>query len=528
MVLRHTLPTLLHHFVEDCADRHPDKEAIVFGSERMSYRQLEQQVNRLAHVLMDSGVRRGDRVVVFLDNSIETVVSLFGVLKAGAAFSVISTQTKSRKFEFIINDCRPSAVILHGKYQEQLEVCRSCPHVRAMLTVGDGANSSNCQSKLELDWDTVMRRQAAQRAGAECVDLDLASIIYTSGTTGNPKGVMHTHRSMISASTSITTYLQNVPEDRIINMLPMSFDYGLYQAIMSVQMGATLVLERSFAYPYVICETVRRERVTGFPGVPTIFAMLLAMEPGPHEHLESVRYVSNTGAALPASHITAMKDLFRNARIYSMYGVTECKRVSYMPPEELEARPTSVGKGMPNEEVWIVKDNGEPAGAGEVGELVVRGSNVMLGYWERPEESAAVLKAGRYPGERVLHTGDLFRMDEEGYLYFVSRQDEIIKSRGEKVSPKEVEDVIYEVPGVFEALVVGVDDEILGQAIKAYIVPRDGQQLDAKQIKRHCLQHLENFMVPKSIEFVEGLPKTSSGKISRREVMARSGERAAT
>ncbi len=163
-----------------------------------------------------------------------------------------------------------------------------------------------------------------------------------------------------------------------------------------------------------------------------------------------------------------------------------------------------------------------------VGELVVRGSNVMLSYWERPEESAAVLKAGRYPGERVLYTGDLFRMDEEGYLYFVSRQDEIIKSRGEKVSPKEVEDVIYELPGVFEALVVGVDDEILGQAIKAYIVPRDSQQLDAKQIKRHCLQHFENFMVPKWIEFVAGLPKTSSGKISRRAVMARSGEGAAT
>ena len=330
---------------------------------------------------------------------------------------------------------------------------------------------------------------------------------------------MCTHLNMVSASTSITQYLENVPEDIIINVLPLSFDYGLYQVLMAFQVGATLVLERGFAYPAAILNRIEEERVTGLPGVPTIFAMLLQMDLSRWD-LTSLRYLTNTAAALPVTHIQQLRKAFPQAKLYSMYGLTECKRVSYLPPEELDRRPGSVGIAIPNTEVWIEDEEGRRVWPGEVGELVVRGSHVMQGYWELPEETARTFRPGRYPGERLLYTGDLFTMDEEGFLYFVSRKDDTIKSRGEKVSPKEVEDVLYRLDGVIEAAVVGVPDPLLGQAIKAYVLIKDGAGLTERQVLRHCAAHLEDFMVPKYVEFCDSLPKTPSGKISRRSLRA--------
>jgi acyl-CoA synthetase (AMP-forming)/AMP-acid ligase II len=246
-------------------------------------------------------------------------------------------------------------------------------------------------------------------------------------------------------------------------------------------------------------------------------AIILQLEKLREERFPDLRYITNTAAALPVSHIRGLQAVFPGARIYSMYGLTECKRVSYLPPEELERRPTSVGRGMPNEQVYLVDEDGrtvvEP---GVPGELVVRGANVMQGYWELPEETARMLRPGIYPWEKVLHTGDLFRMDEEGFLYFISRKDDIIKSRGEKVSPKEVESVLYEHPDVLEAAVVGVPDEILGEAVKAFVVLRSGSNASDKDILAHCMRHLEDFMVPKQVEFRDSLPKTSSGKITKK------------
>ncbi len=274
---------------------------------------------------------------------------------------------------------------------------------------------------------------------------------------------------------------------------------------------------RSFLYPFAVISRLKEERATGFPIVPTISAILLQMEELRKESFPHLRYLTNTAAALPVSHIRGLRELFPGASLYSMYGLTECKRVSYLPPAELDRRPTSVGKGMPNEQVYLVdgQDNviDEP---GVVGQLVVRGANVMQGYWELPEETARTLRPGRWPWERALYTGDLFRMDEEGYLYFVARGDDIIKTRGEKVSPKEVENVLYEHPDVLEAAVVGVPDATLGEAIKAYVVARPGRTLTAKDVVAHCMRHLEDFMVPKIVEFRDGLPKTTTGKITKK------------
>ncbi len=505
-------PTLVHHFLEDSAAARPDKVALVHGSERLNYADIEGRANGLASSLVREGVRRGDRVAVFLDNSVASVVAVFGILKAGAAFLVVNPTTKAEKLQFILNNCRAKVLISQAGKAEEVLALR-CPGLRRIVIAGGPAPGGDC-----LSFEEMSDPGAAGAGLPAVIDLDLASLIYTSGSTGNPKGVMLSHLNMVSAAESVTAYLENTAEDVIIDLLPLSFDYGLYQVLMGFKVGGRVVLERSFTYPYRVVETMIREKVTGLPGVPTIFAILLGLKDLPNWDLSSLRYLTNTAAALPASHIRRLRELFPRARLYSMYGLTECKRVSYLPPEELDRRPLSVGRGMPNEEVWIVDGEGNRVGPGVVGELVVRGANVMLGYWELPEETAACLRPGRYPGERVLYTGDLFRMDEEGFLYFVARQDDIIKSRGEKVSPREVENVIYALEGVLEAAVVGVPDDILGEAVKAFVALEPGVSLTEKDILRHCAARLESFMVPKSVAIRPSLPKTPSGKISKKEL----------
>jgi acyl-CoA synthetase (AMP-forming)/AMP-acid ligase II len=327
---------------------------------------------------------------------------------------------------------------------------------------------------------------------------------------------MLTHLNIVSAATSITTYLENTAADIVLNVLPLSFDYGLYQVLMAFKFGGTIVLERSFTYPHAVLQRLITERATGFPIVPTISAILLQMDLRKYD-LSSLRYVTNTGAALPTTHITGLRAALPHARLYSMYGLTECKRVSYLPPDEIDRRPTSVGKGMPNEEVFLVDDRGNRLKSG-TGELVVRGSNVMKGYWEMPEETARVLKPGPLPGEKVLYSGDVFRMDDEGYLYFIGRKDDIIKTRGEKVSPREVENVLYELQDITDAAVVGVPDDVLGEAVKAVIAVRAGARLTPQDVLRHCAGRLEDFMVPKLVEIRSVLPKTTSGKIAKKEL----------
>jgi len=284
---------------------------------------------------------------------------------------------------------------------------------------------------------------------------------------------------------------------------------------MAFKIGGTLVLEPSFAYFYPLIETLVREQVTGLPLVPTIASILLQHDLSKYS-FPHLQYITNTAAALPTQQIRDLRRLFPQVKIYSMYGLTECKRVSYLPPAQIDVRPGSVGRGMPNEEVYIVDENGNRVGPGVVGELVVRGSNVMKGYWELPEETERVLKPGPFPGEKVLYTGDLFTSDAEGYLYWVGRKDDIIKTRGEKVSPKEVEDVLYSLPGIADAAVVGVPDEVLGSAIKAYVTQMPGARLSEQDVLRHCREHLEDLMVPKFIEFRDRMPTTQNGKINKR------------
>jgi acyl-CoA synthetase (AMP-forming)/AMP-acid ligase II len=308
--------------------------------------------------------------------------------------------------------------------------------------------------------------------------------------------------------------LENTPDDIVINVLPLSFDYGLYQLLMTFRFGGTLVLENSFAYPAAILQRIEQEKVTGFPGVPTIFALLLRMDLSKF-NLSSLRYLTNTAAALPPSHVLEIRRRFPHARLFSMYGLTETKRTLYLPPEQLEQRPAAVGIPIPGTEAWLEDETGRRLGPGCVGELVIRGPHVMRGYWEDAAATAARFRPGPIPGERLCYSGDLFRTDEEGFFYFVGRKDDIIKSRGEKVAPREVESVLCALKGVAEAAVLGVPDPVLGQAIKAYII-RSDEKLTAAQVLAYCRAHLEDFMVPQSVEFRATLPKNASGKIDKR------------
>lgn len=511
----HDAVPLLHDYLAHSAGRLGDKVALVCGKQRITYGEIEARANAIATDLASSGVARGDRVMIFADNTVETVVSFWAVLKANAVVCIVNPLTKSDKLDYLLNDCRPAALItdahLHSIFREP---ARRCPSLLRTIVSGSIDDDELSRLPQAVRWDTAVAAGDA-RPARRCIDIDLAAIIYTSGSTGEPKGVMLTHRNMMTACASIASYLELAEDEVILNVLPLAFDYGLYQMIMAFRTGARLVLERSFAFPAQVLGLIRQEAVTGFPGVPTIFAALSELKSLKDRDFSSIRYITNTAAALPLKHILMLRELFSSARIYSMYGLTECKRCTYLPPEDLARKPLSVGIAIPNTEMWIVDEHDRRVGPGVVGQLVIRGATVMKGYWGKPEATARKLKPGPLPGEQVLYTGDYCRMDTEGYLYFVGRGDEIIKSRGEKVAPKEVENVLMDIPGVREAAVIGVPDELLGQAVKAFVVMENGRTIGEKQLQMECQKRLENFMVPKSIVIVASLPMTDTGKLKK-------------
>ena len=507
----------LHDYLIESAQRLPDKVALVCQEQRVTYRELDRQSNALAHALVSRGVKRGDRVVVFADNTAAAVVSFFGVLKANAVVSMVNPQTKDDKLAYLLNDCRASAIISDAHLAPTLvPAVAKARHLVAAIVTGEMDLGRLASVPASARWaDALAGAPSEPPPSRRGIDIDLASIIYTSGSTGDPKGVMLTHRNMMTAATSVSTYLENVEDDIIIGLLPLSFDYGLFQMIMAFRVGARLILERSFTYPAEVLNRVVAEKVTGFPGVPTIFAILGGLRNIDQYDFSSIRYVTNTAAALSVKNIEMIRQTFPKAKVFSMYGLTECKRCTYLPPEDIVRKPLSVGIAIPNTELWIVNEQDQRVGPGEVGQLVIRGATVMRGYWEKPEETAKKLRPGPLPGEMVLYTGDYCKLDDEGYLYFVGRMDDIIKSRGEKVAPKEVESAIVDLPGVREAAVIGVPDPILGQAVKALVVLDEGSTVTERDIQSQCSRRLENFMVPKFIEIVAELPKTTTGKIKK-------------
>ncbi len=511
---------LVPEFLERSAEKFPDKTALVCEGNRLTFRELEVSANRLAHCLLDAGLARSDRVAVYLEPCPEAVVAIFGALKAGCVFVVVNPQVKAKKLAYILNDCQVRCLVTDTAHLIEIApTLEVFPHLRLIIV------SDLDKEPVEPYATPAIRRLAYQeltryssdRPPQSCIDIDLASLVYTSGSTGIPKGVMLTHLNMVTAAESISRYLENTPDDIIMNVLPLSFDYGLYQVLMAIRFGGRVILEKSFLFPYRTIELMIEERVTGFPIVPAMAAVLFTVKNLKELDFSSLRYISSTGQALPPAYISRLRNLFPGAKIYSMYGLTECKRVSYLFPEEIDRRPLSVGKAIPNTEVWIVDKKGKKIDRpGIVGELVVRGSHVMKGYWNLPEETKKTLKPGPLPYEKVLYTGDLFKLDEEGFLYFVSRKDDLIKVGAGRVSPREVENALYEMADIEEAAVIGVDHKILGQAVKAFVVLKKGSAATAEDVLKHCASRLENFMVPKSVEIRPSLPKSAHGKIDKK------------
>ena len=501
--------SLLAHGVSETWDR----TVLVADGQSYAFGDLLGASQRLAGALRSRGIGRGDRVAIQLENSWACATAVFGTLIAGGVFVLINPQTKASKLAFILQDSGARALIIESALEQvYLEALRGLEEPPAVLCSGP------CNGPAE----SLEAALAAAQPLAEpvtVIPLDLAAIIYTSGSTGTPKGVMQTHQAMVFTTGSLIEYLRLTPDERILCVLPLSFDYGLYQLLMAVALGACLVLERSFTFLGQVLGRMRDERATVFPGVPTIFATLLAAHRRAALCFPSVTRVTNTAAALPDEFAGELREIFPNALIYRMYGLTECKRVSYLDPELIDSKPGSVGKAIPGTEVYLLSAEGSPVPPGEVGILYVRGPHVMAGYWNRPDLTEEMLKPGKLPRERVLCTHDLFRMDGEGYLYFVGRSDDIIKTRGEKVSPVEVENALHRIAGVCEAAVVGVPDELLGQAIRAYVVTDPSAGLTVQSLRADSAAFLEPHMVPTQVILCESLPRSPNGKVNRRQLV---------
>lgn len=525
-------PILVHDWLSRTARLLPDKEALVYGQDRWTYRKLDLYSSHLAKALGNIGVQKQDRVVVLLDNSAESVISIYGILKAGGIFVILASSVKGRKLRYVLENSGASVLITHtSKARVVQDALDNDLSLRKLIWVGPTKAIPPRFATDSLSWDeifsnisTIDAEYPDRQTLPRCLDMDLAALIYTSGTTGEPKAVVSTHQNIISAAKSIIEYIDNTQDDVILNVLPLSFGYGLYQVIMSCMFGGTLVLERSFLYPHVVLEHVAKEKVTGLPVVPSMAAMMLKMQ-NIHEYdFSTLRYITSAGAALPVKHLHGLRKLVPQAKIFNMYGLTECVRVSYLVGQELDKRPSSVGIAMPNCEVFILDEMGNEVAPGEIGELAVRGSNVAQGYWNAPDLTSKVFKNGEHPVGRILYTGDYFKKDADGFLYCLGRKDDMINSSAERISPKEVENIIQDIDGVAEVAVVGVPDEILGQAIKAFIVPLDGAVLAEKQVLRYCAANMETFMVPKYVQFVHELPKTSNGKVDKKALKAKEVE----
>jgi acyl-CoA synthetase (AMP-forming)/AMP-acid ligase II len=492
----------------------PLKTAAIYNGKEFSYTNLKDSAVNLANHLVGAGIEKGDRVAIFMNNSWQCMVSIYGITMAGGVFLVVNPQTKASKLNYILNDSGAKIVISENLLINELALALvGLKEVLEIIISGGNHNVSEY-----IDFEEVILDNTKSASLPKIIPNDLAALIYTSGSTGFPKGVMMTHQSMVFTSWSLIEYLRLTENERIMLVLPLAFDYGLYQLIMSITLGGTLIIEHSFNFPPTIFRQIDQLKPTVFPGVPSIYAMMIATHKKTGITFDCIQKITNTAAALPAEFISDLKEIFPNALIFKMYGLTECKRVCYLEPELIDTKPTSVGKAIPGTEVFLLAENGKPVPPGESGILHVRGPHVMAGYWNNEELSKEMLKPGAIPGERILCAHDLFKMDEDGFLYFLGRNDDIIKTRGEKVSPIEVENIIYKINGIKEVAVIGIPDVILGESIFAFITMHDGINSSEKEIQMNCKSQLETFMVPQRIIFMPEMPKSSNGKIDKKEL----------
>ena len=520
---------LIWHLLRNSALQSPQKEALVHGDERMNYEEVADRVRRMAAGLSKAGVRRRDRIGIYLEASVAQVLSIFAISEAGGVFVPINAQLFPEQVVHIAKDCGMTGLITTAKHLSSLA---SLLPAIASLQFIVLAGSDEVPTPFSLPCyrlEDLCQSQAPQDHWEQPISKDLAAILYTSGSTGKPKGVMLSHANVIAGSSIVSTYLQLTSTDRILAVLPFSFDAGLNQLISAFHQGGTIALI-NFVFARDIVQMLLKERITGLAGVPTLWS--LAAQPNSTLHkqpLSDLRYITNTGGAMPQPVLQILRKALPTTQVFLMYGLTEAFRSTYLPPSEVDRRPTSMGKAIPDTEILVVNEDGNQCKPGEVGELVHRGPTVSMGYWGRPEDTAKALRPNPLlppewgDCESVCYSGDLVKTDEEGFLYYVGRRDTMIKSSGFRISPTEVEEVIFRSGDLRQTAVIGIPDESLGQIIKAFVVPKDGNSLNLEDLLAFCGEHMPRYMVPRAVEILNELPKTSSGKVDYPALRRREG-----
>jgi len=490
----------LHDFLKNSAKKHKNKTAVVHEKNRFSYDELNISSDAFAAELQKEGVQKGDRVIIFLDNSIEYVIAYFAILKTGAVIVALDTKLVSREFLNECDDSMPTAIITDNKNNPiiQKDLNDSIDNIKLMII-----NKNNSTG------------QTAPFKGPDCTENDLAMIIYTSGTTGKAKGVMLSHMNLSANADSIIKYLHLTENDKVMVVLPFFYSYGNSLLTTHIKIGGTLIINNRFLFPNIVLEEMIKEEVTGFAGVPSTFSILINKSSLKKYRFPNLRYVTQAGGAMSPQIIEDFLKIMPDIHFFVMYGQTEASaRLAYLPPQYLKKKSGSIGKAIPGVELAVMNKKGVPVKhgtegkAGENGEIIAKGKNIMLGYWNSPDETALAIQSG------WLFTGDLARVDEDGFIYIIARKKNIIKSGANRISPIEIENVVLQLPGVIECAAVGIKDDLLGEAIWLFIVG-DGFSIEKKDIFLYCKKNLASYKLPKRIEFVSELPKTSSGKIKR-------------
>lgn len=511
---------LLHHLIRDTARRAPSLAAISYRGQALDYASLFQRVEAAAHAYGKLDLKRGERIGIYLEKRLETVIAMFGAAAAGAVFVPINPILKPRQVGYIMRDCNVRVIVTSSQRAADLaEELGKCPDLANLVLVDRDTSAPEADGPAVLAWDEFME---APGTGApnRIIDTDMAAILYTSGSTGNPKGVVLSHRNMVAGAKSVSQYLENFPEDRILSVLPLSFDAGLSQLTTAFSAGAKAVL-LNYLLPRDVVRACAQEEITGLTGVPPLWIQLAELE-WPPSARQSMRYFANTGGHMPLATLQRLRAALPRAKPYLMYGLTEAFRSTYLDPAEIDRRPDSIGKAIPNAEILVVRPDGGPCAPDEPGELVHRGALVALGYWNDPERTAERFRP--VPGqpsaiclpEMAVWSGDIVRRDAEGFLYFVGRRDEMIKTSGYRVSPTEIEEVIYSSGLVGAAAAIGVPHPRLGQAIIVVATAPQGGRLDRDDLLNRCRQSLPQYMVPLLIDERGTLPRNPNGKIDRK------------
>jgi acyl-CoA ligase (AMP-forming) (exosortase A-associated) len=511
---------LLHELLLRQAGQTPQATALVHRDAKYSYEQVASEVEQFGRAMVARGLRVQDRVAVFLPKQLETVVTMFGASRAGLTFVPVNPILKAPQVRHILGDCDVRVLVTSPERYATLERdLVECPALDCVVLVGGDAAPPPSPGRFAIvTWSETLRSAPASAAFHRIVDMDMLSILYTSGSTGRPKGVVLSHRNMVTGAHSVAQYLENTPDDRLLAVLPFSFDYGFSQLSTAFSVGASVVL-MDYLFARDILTVAQRERVTGLAGVPPLWAQLADLE-WPAEVRESLRYITNSGGAMPGATLAKLRSALPKTRPFLMYGLTEAFRSTFLPPSEIDNRPGSMGKAIPNAEILVVRPDGTPCEPNEPGELVHRGSLVSLGYWNDPQKTAERFKPapGRPSGlvipEIAVWSGDTVRKDEDGYLYFVGRRDEMIKTSGYRVSPTEIEEIVFATGLISDAAAVGVPHPTLGQAV-ALVVAGTQSPAAATALLNECKKQLPAYMVPAHIDWREAIPRNANGKYDR-------------